>query len=81
MSLGKIKSGSWCGFCANYKLCKKEDCKTCFDKSFATSDKAIYWSSKNILKPSNVFIKTPTKYYFNCNKCNQEFNGSLSKSN
>ena len=78
MSLGKIKSGSWCRFCANFKLCKKEDCKTCFDKSFATSDKAIYWSSKNILKPSNVFIKTPSKYYFNCNKCNKEFNSSLS---
>ena len=54
-------------FCANFKLCKKEDCKTCFDKSFATSDKAIFWSSKNNVKPSNVFIKTPSKYYFNCN--------------
>ena len=41
--LDSVNNGIWCSYCANKKLCDKEDCKICFDKSFASYDKAKYW--------------------------------------
>jgi hypothetical protein len=37
-SLANVTNGGghWCSYCANQKLCKNEECKTCFDKSFAS---------------------------------------------
>ena len=45
----KICSGCWCSYCSNPPklLCDNKDCHSCFDKSFASSDKARYWSKKN----------------------------------
>ena len=76
MCLSTINLGRWCCYCCNpsQKLCDKEDCNQCFEKSFASSDKAIYWSSKNELKPRQVFKKTDTeKYWFECKICNHNF--------
>ncbi len=44
-----------------------------YEKSFASHNKAVYWSNKNILKPEQVYLKTDKKYWFNCNLCNHEF--------
>jgi DNA-directed RNA polymerase subunit RPC12/RpoP len=63
---------SWCPYCSGNKLCVN-DCKTCFGKSFASSDRAEYWSSKNIEKPRNVFLNCNTKFWFNCIECSHEF--------
>ena len=52
-------------------------CLNCFENSFASSSKAIYWSERNIVKPRNVFKSAYKKYIFNCNKCNKEFNTTL----
>ena len=73
---------SWCSFCANKKLCKDENCKMCFDKSFASfhdKKKIESWSEKNgKLKPRDVFLGTPTKCWFSCKMCKHVFKISIS---
>lgn len=71
-----ITTGSWCGFCVNKRLCKSNDCSVCFDKSFASSEKAIYWSNKNKISPRNVFKGCNEKFLFNCT-CGLEISVSL----
>ena len=67
-------NNSWCSYCANKKLCEKESCKICFEKSFASHEKSKYWSEKNgEIKPIQVFKSANTKYWFNCD-CGHEFN-------
>src|SRR5579872_1033529 len=41
-SLGNIKY-TWCPYCSNNKLCFDDTCDFCLNKSFAISEKAIYW--------------------------------------
>lgn len=67
---------SWCNFCSNKNLCDK-DCTKCFDKSFASHQRAIFWSNKNLLKPNQIFKSSNNKYIFNCDKCNNEFEGNV----
>lgn len=61
------KGNNWCPYCYNRKLCG--NCSTCFEKSFASHEKAKYWSNKNELKPIEVLKGSEKKYYFNCDKC------------
>jgi very-short-patch-repair endonuclease len=68
----------WCGYCHKKKLCDKEDCKYCYEISFASSDKAKYWSAKNSSKPRYVFKCSSKKYWFKCETCNHEFDSILS---
>ncbi len=68
--------GTWCPYCSNKKLCN-DDCEICFNKSFVSSDKAKYWSSKNKKKPREVFKSSHKKYLFNCDKCSHEFYSAL----
>jgi len=39
--LDSILKGSWCSYCNNKKLCKK-DCIECFNKSFASHNKSRF---------------------------------------
>ena len=39
-----------------------------YEKSFASSDKAIHWSIKNTLKPIDVFKSSGKEYLFICKK-------------
>jgi len=71
-----ITTGSWCGFCGNKRLCKRNDCLICFDKSFASSDKAIYWSNKNKVNPRDVYKSCNKKFLFDC-QCGLEISVSL----
>jgi very-short-patch-repair endonuclease len=74
-SLLNINQGNnWCGFCSNppKKLCEDNNCKMCFNNSFACHPKSIYWSNKNELTPRQVFkMADRKKYYFNC-ECGHE---------
>ena len=74
-SLLNINQGNnWCGFCSNppKKLCEDDNCKMCFNNSFASHPKSIYWSNKNELTPRQVFkMADRKKYYFNC-ECGHE---------
>lgn len=40
-------NNNWCIYCKNKQLCKNEDCNDCFDKSFASHEKSIYWNNQN----------------------------------
>ena len=71
LPLERISRGSWCGYCFNRKLCDKYDCKVCYEKSFASSDKAIFWSNKNEVKPRDVFKSAHEKYLFDCVCCHE----------
>jgi hypothetical protein len=75
---------AWCPYCANPSnlLCDKVDCQTCFNKSFASHEKSKYWSDKNDdVKPRQAFKSSGKKYWFNCDKCNHEFESALYKIN
>jgi len=48
-----------------------------FEKSFASHEKAKYWSDKNELKAREVFLNSNKKYWFNCS-CEHELYSSLS---
>jgi len=69
-SLLNINHGnSWCGYCSKppQKLCDNDNCKSCFDNSFASHEKSIYWSNKNQLTPRQIFKGTDRKkFIFNC---------------
>lgn len=73
----RMKNPAWCPFCGKKRLCSKGDCKFCFEKSFASNQKSIYWSSKNITDPRSVFKTSGYKYVFKCNVCNSEFSTRL----
>ena len=76
----------WCPYCCNpsKKLCEKEDCRFCYEQSFASHEKAKYWSNKNVdennkfIKPRQIFKKCDTiKYILYCDLCNHNFERAL----
>jgi very-short-patch-repair endonuclease len=79
-NLSNISKGAWCPYCCNpqQKICNKKDCKSCFEKSFASHEKSQYWSEKNQLNPREVFKSSDKKYFLNCKK-NHTFEIALSK--
>ena len=68
-----ISIGRWCPYCSNKKLCGNMNCKTCFDKSFASHEKVKYWSNKNELKPEFVLKNGDKRIWFNCDICHHDF--------
>jgi len=71
-----IHAENWCPYCPKTSkiLCSDLNCQMCKKNSFASSSKAIFWSSKNELKPRDVTISQPhKKYLFDCPKCKNEF--------
>lgn len=61
------------------KLCgkSKKECKTCYNRSFATHEKSQYWNKyKNgDMTPRNVFRSSGSKFWFMCDniKCQHDF--------
>jgi len=78
ISLNNISANKWCNFCANKNLCDKEDCKTCFDKSFSSNSRSDCWSSKNDKSPRELFKNSDTKCWFDCGECSNEIESILS---
>ncbi len=77
MMPNKVSNGQWCNYCNSNGLCKKDNCKFCFEKSFASHPRAVNWSCKNEEKPIEVLKNSNKKYAFNCDKCNHELNIAL----
>ncbi len=78
--ISEINKEGWCPYCCNppKQLCDKDNCQSCFEKSFASHPKSQYWSDKNKLKPRDVFKRSSTnKYIFNCEK-GHEFENTTS---
>ena len=76
-TLAHITQDKWCPYCSepSKKICQDNDCKHCFNKSFASHEKSKYWHStlnkgvltRNITKGSNK------KYWFHCEDCEHDF--------
>jgi len=81
-TISSINQGCWCPYCTCKQLCKAQDCKYCFTKSFASHEKAKYWSDKNgDMKPNDAFKSSNKKYWFDCNNCNHSFDSTLAHIN
>jgi hypothetical protein len=73
-----IQRQTWCPFLCcgkGHKLCDSQECKICFDASFASSDKVNFWHNKlninddkEIIKPRNVYKSTHDSFWFKCEK-------------
>ena len=79
--LTHISRGNWCPFPPCNKtpqqLCTDKKCKHCLKASFASSDKAKYWSPKNVVKPRDVSFFSHQKFMFVCPDCKHEFESAL----
>ena len=69
-------SNHWCNYCSNKILCLSENCVVCFNKSFSSHPKSIYFSKKNSIIPREIFKSTCFKYIFHCNICDHDFKTS-----
>lgn len=69
----RLSDQSGCSFCNNRILCEDDDCKVCFNKSFASSKKAQYWSKENLTEPRKIFKNCNKKFLFFCNECSHSF--------
>ena len=69
----RIACGSGCPYCCNppQQLCTDDDCKKCFNKSFASSPKCKYLDEPNI-NPRELCKASGKKFKFKC-----EFNHSF----
>ena len=56
----------FCPYCAHRKLCDNNECKSCYEKSFANHEKSKNWSEKNKLSARQVFMCSGLKYWFIC---------------
>jgi hypothetical protein len=67
-----------CPFCAvpSQRVCEDVHCKRCYERSFASADKSVYWSTKNVVGPRTILKHTNIKYWFTCNNCSHEFEAS-----
>lgn len=75
-SLYNITAGYWCPYCSNTKLCSSEQCQMCFNNSFASCEKSIFWSDINETTPRKVFKSSHIKYWFDC-ECGHKFDAAL----
>lgn len=72
--LDSVSRGRFCPFCSNQKICSSDECKTCFEKSFSSSDRAEFWSfEKNKRSPREVFASSHKKFWFECETCEHSF--------
>ena len=76
MLLASVERGQWCSFCTNKRLCNNEDCRVCYEKSFASHERVKYWSLRNELSPRQIFKFSNKKYIFDC-YCGHEFTKQL----
>ena len=78
--LSQISKGSGCPYCKYPcgKICGDINCHFCYAKSFASYDKAIYWSKKNgDIQPVQVILNSIFKYWFDCHLCCHSFESEL----
>lgn len=71
------QSNNWCPYCYNRKVCG--NCDSCYNKSFASHPKAIYWHTDNTCNSKEVLKGSEKKFYFNCDKCPHKLYISLKK--
>lgn len=72
-----VNNGQWCSYCAHQKLCENNECEMCWGNSFASVEKSKYLNDKTI-NPRTLFKSTNKIYKFDCDVCNNVFDGQLS---
>jgi hypothetical protein len=67
--------GSFCPYCVNQKLCKKEHCNMCFEHSFASHPRACEWDVilNGAVRPRDVALHSDKQYHFCCGDCGHDF--------
>lgn len=74
---------TWCPYCSHNIICPDpRECESCLSKTFygvADKGKVNSWSEKNKVKPWEVFSSIADKFWFDCEKCDREFEASLNK--
>lgn len=55
---------------------KDKNCQICFEKSFASNEKASFWSVKNNIEPWQIKKSSHKKFWFKCN-FGHEFESTL----
>ena len=63
------------------KLCSDEDCKYCLKRSFKSHEKSQYWSKRNEGKPRDYCLNSNNKFWFDCDKCDHDFEATLNNIN
>jgi hypothetical protein len=71
-----VNMKTWCPFCSNLKLCANDDCRACYEKSFASHHRSVHWNDKlNAKKARELFeCSHSVKVWFTCNVCSHDFN-------
>nr|WRK65263.1 restriction endonuclease [Marseillevirus futianmevirus] len=81
-TLSSVSNGSFCPYCSSKQLCSSKDCKICFEKSFASHEKAKFWDfEKNTKTPRDVTVSSSGKYWLKCEKCVHSFQATLARTN
>ena len=70
-----VSRGSFCSFCAipSRRVCADDDCKFCFERSFASFEYSVNWSEANYKTPREILKSTHAKYIFDCSRCFHRF--------
>lgn len=72
-----IIQGVWCSYCGNKSLCTDKNCMICHNKSFASHEKAEYWSDRNEFGPRMYFKNSHDKCWFVCPESGHIFETTL----
>lgn len=72
MTLCNISNGQWCPHCNHNKLCRRKECKYCWNKSFADHPKSKYLVDKNI-ETWCINLCSSESHLFKCEDCKHEF--------
>jgi len=69
-----IGQNQWCAYCANQKRCDQDECRFCFNNSFASHEKSRFWHCrKNTVSPRLVALNDHRHYWFTCEVCHHDF--------
>ncbi|AEA07241.1 putative restriction endonuclease [Lausannevirus] len=80
MAPNNLSVGQFCPFCSSSKLCCSDDCRICFEKSFASHEKSKYCNvQKSKFEPKNVFLNSSKKLWFDCPMCDHQFEAAVEK--
>ncbi len=67
---------SWCPYCSSHRLCSDNNCKICYERSFASNPLSKFWSNKNTVSPREMMFNSGKKFIFEC-ECGEELEYSL----
>ena len=60
------------------QVCQNKECLPCYQKSFACSDKVLFWNfNLNKILPRDIFLNSSKKCWFTCEHCEHEFHSTL----